>query len=87
MTHRPACPHCSTSTTRIDVDGEDVWLCNAPDCARRTYGTGDPDDDDMLPTYTTTDDNGTTTIYHGTGSIDIEATAELAAQTGSDEDE
>ncbi|MFF8880799.1 hypothetical protein [Streptomyces flaveolus] len=87
MTHRRACPHCSTSTTRIDVDDEHVCLCNAPDCAQRTCGTGERDDDDMPPTYTTTDDNGTTITYHGTGSIDSESTVELAAQAGPDEDE
>ncbi|MEU5200394.1 hypothetical protein AB0G86_41200 [Streptomyces scabiei] len=80
------CPDCSTATEPVDVEGERVWRCSAADCTRRTYGTGDPDDDDALPSYIETDADGTTIVYHGTGEIDIEATGELAAQDGSDDD-
>lgn len=83
----PSCPDCSTETEPVDAGGERVWRCTAPDCTRRTYGTGDPDADDALPPYTETDEDGATIVYHGTGEIDIEATAELAAQDGPDEDE
>ncbi|MEU7195587.1 hypothetical protein AB0B04_18955 [Streptomyces xinghaiensis] len=85
----PFCPVCSTVTERIDVEDEEgkVWRCTAPDCARRTYGTGDPEDDDELSPYIGTDEDGATTIYHGTGDIDIEATAELAAQDGPEEED
>ncbi|MCX4681381.1 hypothetical protein OG413_39995 [Streptomyces sp. NBC_01433] len=83
----PSCPDCSTETEPVDVEGERAWRCTAPDCTRRTYGTGDPDDDDALPPYTETDEDGAQIVYHGSGEIDIEATAELAAQDGPDEDE
>ncbi|MFC8223590.1 hypothetical protein ACFUTY_36165 [Streptomyces sp. NPDC057362] len=83
----PRCPDCSAATERIEVEGEEVWRCTAPDCTRRTYGTGDPDDDDALPPYTETDETGAVLIHHGTGEVDIEATAELAAQDGPDEDD
>ncbi|MFJ5820043.1 hypothetical protein ACIQGT_40090 [Streptomyces sp. NPDC093108] len=83
----PPCPDCSTDTEPVDVEGERVWRCTAADCTRRTYGTGDPDDDDDLPPYTETDPDGATIVYHGTGEIDIETTAELAAQGGPDEDD
>ncbi|MET8816654.1 hypothetical protein ABZW47_32255 [Streptomyces sp. NPDC004549] len=83
----PPCPDCSTTTEPVDIEGERVWRCTAADCTRRTYGTGDPDDDDDLPPYTETDPDGATIVYHGTGEIDIEATAELAAQDGPDEDD
>ncbi|MFH8257894.1 hypothetical protein [Streptomyces roseolus] len=82
----PTCPDCSTDTEQIDVEGEKVWRCTAPDCDRRTYGTGDPDDDEDLPPYTETDADGTTIVYHGTGEIDVETTAELASQEGTYED-
>lgn len=82
----PPCPDCSTATEPLDVEGERVWHCTAADCTRRTYGTGDPDDDDDLPPYTETDPDGATIVYHGNGEIDIEATAELAAQDSPDED-
>ncbi|WP_247721210.1 hypothetical protein [Streptomyces sennicomposti] len=82
----PPCPDCATATERIEVEGEEVWRCTAPDCTRRTYGTGDPDDDDALPPYTETDTDGAVTVYHGTGEIDLEATAELAAQDDPDDD-
>ncbi|MCZ0984049.1 hypothetical protein O1L60_45625 [Streptomyces diastatochromogenes] len=74
-------------TERIEVEGEEVWRCTAPDCTRRTYGTGDPDDDVDLPSYSETDEHGAVIIYHGTGEADVEATAELAAQDGPDEDD
>ncbi|WP_327299945.1 hypothetical protein [Streptomyces sp. NBC_01197] len=83
----PRCPDCSTATERIEVEGEEVWRCTAPDCTRRTYGTGDPDDDDALPPYTETDETGAVLIHHGTGEVDVEATVELAAQDGHDEDD
>ncbi|WP_157856040.1 hypothetical protein [Streptomyces aureocirculatus] len=41
----PPCPDCSTVTERIEVEDEAVWHCTAPDCTRRTYGTGDENDD------------------------------------------
>ncbi|MEU7156051.1 hypothetical protein AB0A98_06350 [Streptomyces chrestomyceticus] len=68
----PSCPDCSTVTEPVDIKGERIWRCTAPDCTRRTYGPGDPDDDDALPPYTETD---------------VETTAELSAQGGPDEDE
>ncbi|WP_330469311.1 hypothetical protein OG547_35550 (plasmid) [Streptomyces longwoodensis] len=83
----PPCPDCSTATERIEVEGEEVCGCTAPDCTRRTYGTGDPDADDALPPYTETDADGAVVVHHGTGEVDIEATAELAAQDGPDEDD
>ncbi|MEU7031603.1 hypothetical protein AB0A60_33510 [Streptomyces sp. NPDC046275] len=82
----PTCPDCSTDTEQIDVEGEKVWRCTAPDCDRRTYGTGDPYDDQDLPSYTEADADGTTIVYHGTGEIDVETTAELASQEGAHED-
>lgn len=81
----PLCPDCSTVTEGIEVEGEKVWHCTAPDCTRRTYGTGDEDDDFDLPSYSETDEDGAVIIYHGTGDIDIEATAELASQDGPDD--
>ncbi|MEV6683388.1 hypothetical protein AB0N09_42040 [Streptomyces erythrochromogenes] len=83
----PPCPGCSTDTEQINVEGEKVWRCTAPDCTRRTYGTGDPDDDEDLPPYTETDEDGAAIVYHGTGEIDIETTAELAAQSGPQQDD
>ncbi|MFD5236062.1 hypothetical protein [Streptomyces tendae] len=76
----PTCPECATITERIEVEGEQVWRCTAPGCGRRTYGTGDQDDDQDLPPYTETDETGAVICYHGDGEVDIEATAELAAQ-------
>ncbi|KAB7833541.1 hypothetical protein [Streptomyces mobaraensis] len=64
------------------VDGEEVWRCPAPGCGRRTYGTGDPDDDQQLPPYTEADETGAVICHHGDGTVDLEATAELAAQDG-----
>ncbi|WP_093802211.1 hypothetical protein [Streptomyces sp. Wb2n-11] len=70
----------------LDRDGADRgrggWRCTAPDCTRRTYGTGDENDDFDLPSYSKTDEHGALIIYHGTGVIDFEATAELASQEG-----
>ncbi|MFJ2922882.1 hypothetical protein [Streptomyces sp. NPDC087307] len=83
----PLCPDCSTATERIEVAGEEVWRCTAPGCGRRTYGTGDENDDVDLPSYSEIDENGAVIIYHGTGEFDVEATAELAAQDGPDEDD
>jgi hypothetical protein len=83
----PPCPECQAVTEPIEVEGEEVWSCTAPDCTRRTYGTGDPDDDDFLPGYTETDEHGTVFIFHGHGEVDIEATAELAAQDGPDDED
>ncbi|MFF4410142.1 hypothetical protein [Streptomyces sp. NPDC001404] len=83
----PPCPDCSTVTERIEAEGEEVWRCTAPDCTRRTYGTGDPDDDDYLPGYSETDENGAVIIFRGNGEVDIEATAELAAQDGPDDED
>ncbi|MEV5348944.1 hypothetical protein [Streptomyces achromogenes] len=83
------CPVCAAATERIETGGEEVWRCTVPDCSRRTYGTGDPDDDDLLPGYTETDGTGAVVVYRGTGEIDVEATAELAAQddTGDEDDQ
>ncbi|MFJ8351269.1 hypothetical protein ACIQ9J_33885 [Streptomyces sp. NPDC094153] len=85
----PPCPDCSTVTERIEVEGEgeEVWRCTAPDCTRRTYGTGDENDDFDLPSYSETDEHGAVVIYHGTGEVDFEATAELAAQDGPDDED
>lgn len=83
----PSCPDCSTDTEQIDVEDEKVWRCTAPDCTRRTYGTGNPDDDEDLPPYTETDEDGATIVYHGTGEVDVETTAELAAQRGPQADD
>ncbi|MFJ2406668.1 hypothetical protein ACIOUE_35815 [Streptomyces xanthochromogenes] len=76
----PPCPDCSTVTERIGVEGEEVWRCTAPGCGGRTYGTGDQEDDQDLPPYTETDKTGAVICYHGDGEVDVEATAELAAQ-------
>lgn len=67
-------------TERIQVEGEEVWRCTAPDCTRRTYGTGDENDDQDLPSYSETEADGAVVCFHGTGEVDFEATAELAAQ-------
>ncbi|MFJ1757369.1 hypothetical protein [Kitasatospora sp. NPDC088134] len=79
----PACPDCSGPTLPITVEGEDIWRCS---CGRRTYG-GDPDDDVDLPSYRETDEHGVVTLYHGTGEVDIEATAEWAAQEDPDDED
>ncbi|MFD5615848.1 hypothetical protein [Kitasatospora sp. NPDC127060] len=81
----PACPECSGPTLPLPVCGEEVWRC--PACGRRTYGTGDEDDDDALPSYTETDEHGTVTIYHGCGEVDLEASAELASQDSADDED
>lgn len=83
----PPCPDCSTATERIEVEGEEVWRRMSPYCTRRTYGTGDPDTDDALPPCTETDADGAVFVHHGTGEVDIEATAELAAQDGPADEE
>ncbi|MEU5610510.1 hypothetical protein AB0H03_17545 [Streptomyces sparsogenes] len=87
MSLTPSCPECATATERIEVEGEEVWRCTAPGCTRRTYGTGDPDHDDTLPGYSEADEDGAEIVYHDTGEIDVEATAELAAQGRPDEDD
>lgn len=86
-TGTPPCPECSTETVPLTVDGEDVWRCPDPECGRRTYGTGSEDDDRALPTYTETGADGAVLVYHGNGHLDLEATAELAAQDGPDEED
>ncbi|MFD5079674.1 hypothetical protein [Streptomyces sp. NPDC058371] len=86
----PFCPNCGAETEPLDVEGERVWRCTAPDCTRRTYGTGNPDDDDELPSYTEDDGLRMDALFdvrQERGEIDIEATAELAAPGGPDEDE
>lgn len=83
----PPCPECQTVTEPIKAEDEDVFRCPAPGCGRRTYGTGDPDADDALPPYTETDADGAVFVHHGTGEVDIEATAELTAQDGPAEDD
>ncbi|UQI49823.1 ATP-binding protein (plasmid) [Streptomyces sp. HU2014] len=87
MASTPPCPECSTPTVLLTADGEDIWRCPDPECGRRTYGTGNEDDDDALPPYTETDADGAVLVYHGTGHLDIEATAELASQDGPDQDD
>ncbi|MFF4173675.1 AAA family ATPase [Streptomyces sp. NPDC001744] len=86
-TSTPPCPECSTTTVPATVDGEDIWRCPDPECGCRTYGTGNEDHDDALPSYTETDAAGAVFVYHGTGHLDLEATAELASQDGPDEDD
>ncbi|MFI5987093.1 hypothetical protein ACIBEA_40290 [Streptomyces sp. NPDC051555] len=82
----PSCVECGTAAEPIVVEGEDAFRCLAPECGRRTYGTGAPGNDQDLPSYTETGADGAVVIYHGTGEVDIEATAENAAQGESDED-
>ncbi|MFD7853525.1 hypothetical protein ACFV6B_04405 [Streptomyces microflavus] len=72
-------------TEQIEVESEEVWRCTAPDCARRTYGTGDENDDFDLPSHSETDENGVVIIYHGADGIDFEATSELASHDGPDD--
>ncbi|MFJ2833563.1 hypothetical protein ACIPC1_39500 [Streptomyces sp. NPDC087263] len=81
----PLCPGCAATTEPIQVEGEDVFRC--PACGRRTYGTVDEDDDQTLPQYTETDEDGSVVIYHGNGEPDFEATAELASQDGPDDED
>ncbi|MGO4417202.1 hypothetical protein AB4Z54_00095 [Streptomyces sp. MCAF7] len=83
----PPCPECATATEPLTVEGEDVFRCPAPGCGRRTYGMGDPDDDDNLSPYSETDEDGAVVIYRGNGEIDVEATAENAAQEEPGEDD
>ncbi|MFJ3365834.1 hypothetical protein [Streptomyces anthocyanicus] len=82
----PACPECSTATGPLTVDGENIWRCLDPGCGRRTYGSDDLYDED-LPPYTETDADGAVFVYHGTGDLDLEATAELASQDGPDDED
>lgn len=77
------CPACQSVTEPVMVEGEEVWRCTAPGSTRRTYGT----DDFNLPSYSETDSDGTVVCFHGTGEVDIEATAELAAQDGPGEND
>lgn len=83
----PPCPHpqCAHPTEPVTADGEDIWRC--PACGRRTYGTENPDDDDQLPAFSEMGEDGVTICYLGTGDIDFEATAELAAQDGPDDED
>lgn len=83
----PRCPdpQCAHPTEPFTADGEDIWRC--PRCGRRTYGTGYLDDDGQLPTFSETGEDGVTICYLSTGDIDFEATAELAAQDGPDDDD
>ncbi|MER6125368.1 hypothetical protein ABT173_22585 [Streptomyces sp. NPDC001795] len=81
----PPCPQCAYPTEPFAACGEDIWRC--PRCGRRTYGTGDPDDDDQLPAFSETDAEGRLVCYLGTGDIDVEATAELAAQDAPDDED
>ncbi|NMI63196.1 hypothetical protein [Streptomyces sp. RLA2-12] len=74
----PPCPGCAATTEPIQMEGEDLFRC--PACGRRTYGTGDEDDDQTLPPYSETGEDGSVFIYHGNGEPDFEATAELASQ-------
>ncbi|MEX2985636.1 hypothetical protein [Streptomyces sp. C36] len=82
----PPCPACAAVTQPCEVEGEMVWRCPDPECGRRTYGTGN-EVDDGLPPYAETDTNGAVLVYHGTGHLDLEATAELASQDGPDQDD
>ncbi|MFF6903317.1 hypothetical protein [Streptomyces hydrogenans] len=75
----PLCPECAAATAPFEVEGEALWRC--PSCCRRTYGMDDPDRDADLPSYTETDADGSVTVYHGSGEVDIEATAEWASQS------
>ncbi|MFB6840254.1 hypothetical protein [Streptomyces sp. NPDC056361] len=75
----PLCPECPAATQPFEAEGEALWRC--PACCRRTYGTDDPDRDSDLPSYTETDADGSVTVYHGSGEVDIEATAEWASQS------
>ncbi|MFG2844223.1 hypothetical protein ACGF12_13775 [Kitasatospora sp. NPDC048296] len=83
LTSTPACPQCAGPTLPLPVGGEGIWRC--PACGRRTYGTGDEDDDVDLPSYSETDEHGAVTIYHGHGEVDLEASAELASQDSADD--
>ncbi|MFJ8855205.1 hypothetical protein [Streptomyces sp. NPDC102437] len=87
MSVTPACPECETATEPILVEGEDLFRCLAPGCGRRTYGTGDANDDQDLPSYSEVDEDGVVVIYHGTGEPDFEATAEYRSQDGPDEED
>ncbi|MFD5877031.1 hypothetical protein [Streptomyces sp. NPDC060322] len=80
----PQSSGCSTATERIEAEGEE-GRSTAPD-SRRTCGTSDPDDD-ALPPYTETNETGAVFIHHGSDEVDIEATADLAAQDDPDEDD
>ncbi|WP_316782968.1 TFIIB-type zinc ribbon-containing protein [Streptomyces sasae] len=72
---RPACPQCSTPMHPMTSDGYTFFRC--PACGRRSFCSSD--DDTELPSYSQKEDGGVV-IYHGTGEVDVEATAELAAQ-------
>lgn len=73
----PPCPECASPTEPITVAGEELWRCPTLGCGRRTYGTGNEDDDEDLPPYR---ENGIN--YRGNGEIDIESTGEWDAQFG-----
>ncbi|WP_431776325.1 hypothetical protein [Streptomyces cucumeris] len=84
MSVTPACPECRAATVLIQVEGEDLFRC--PTCGRRTWGA-EPDDDDNLPPYSETAEDGSVLIYHGNGELDFEATAEHASQNGPGEED
>ncbi|MET9676390.1 hypothetical protein ABZY68_25345 [Streptomyces sp. NPDC006482] len=81
----PACAECAAITERIEVEGEQLFRC--PACGLRTYGTGDEDDDQDLPSYSEVDENGAVIIYHGNCEPDFEATAEYPQDDDGDEDD
>ncbi|MFF4607771.1 hypothetical protein ACFY12_34160 [Streptomyces sp. NPDC001339] len=81
----PPCADCSTVTERITVEGEDLFRC--PACGLRTFGTGDENDDQDLPSFSEVDENGAVIIYHGDGEPDFEATAEFPQDDDGDEDD
>ncbi|WP_344406954.1 hypothetical protein [Streptomyces longisporus] len=64
----------------MELDGFDFFNC--PACGRRSFCSDDYDDSE-LPCYSQEED-GLVVIYHGHGEIDVEATAELAAQAPDD---
>jgi hypothetical protein len=66
----------------MEFEGFDFFNCAA--CGRRSFCSDDYDDSE-LPSYTQEED-GVVVIYHGIGEVDIEATAELAAQAADRDD-
>ncbi|MGW0647329.1 TFIIB-type zinc ribbon-containing protein [Streptomyces umbrinus] len=74
------CPECGTRMAPMEFDGFDFFHC--PACGRRSFCSVEADDSD-LPSFSQEED-GAVVVYHGTGDIDIETTAELASQTADD---